>query len=178
LLLVASRGQQDQPVARLAEYYRDPSAPPAQGLLAAAYAVVRDDSGRILLVRRADDLNWELPGGRIDVGESATEAAVREVGEEAGIAIDVVGLAGVYSDPAHVLVYRDEGVRQQVAICFHARPAPTPAGPAVPDGRPDNVETVAVMWADPQRIPSLQVHPAVRQRLSDTIGNPHLAHFD
>jgi 8-oxo-dGTP pyrophosphatase MutT (NUDIX family) len=91
-------------------------------VLPAAYAVVRDRVGRVLLVRRADDLNWELPGGRIDVGESAVDAVVREVAEEAGLGITVTGLAGVYSDPSHVLVYADEGARQQLAICFHARP--------------------------------------------------------
>jgi 8-oxo-dGTP pyrophosphatase MutT (NUDIX family) len=177
-LPAAPAGEQDRPVAREAEYYRDPDAPAAQGVLPAAYAVVRDDFGRVLLVRRADDLNWELPGGRIDVGESATQAVVREVGEEAGIAIDVTGLAGVYSDPTHVLVYRDEGVRQQLAVCFHAQPHLTSPGRPVPDGRPDHVETIDVAWADPVHIHGLPMHPAVRRRLSDAISSPQQAHFD
>ncbi|MFZ2119232.1 MAG: NUDIX domain-containing protein, partial [Pseudonocardiaceae bacterium] len=41
--------------------------------------------GRVLLVRRADDGYWELPGGRVEVGESASAAVVREVAEEAGV---------------------------------------------------------------------------------------------
>jgi 8-oxo-dGTP pyrophosphatase MutT (NUDIX family) len=167
-------GGQDRAVAREAEYYRDPSAPAAQGVLPAAYAVVRDDFGRVLLVQRADDGNWELPGGRIDVGESAVEAVVREVGEEAGVAIEVVGLSGVYSDPGHVLVYPDEGVRQQLAVCFHAHPR-APRGGA---GRPDGVETVAVVWVDPAATPRLQMHPAVRRRLADALDDPLRAHYD
>jgi ADP-ribose pyrophosphatase YjhB (NUDIX family) len=69
------------------------------------YAIVRNDLARILLVRRADDLYWELPGGRVDIGESASTAVVREVAEEAGGTIEVTGLAGVYSDPGHTLAY-------------------------------------------------------------------------
>lgn len=42
-----------------------------RGLLPAAFAIVRNGPGRVLLVRRADDGYWELPGGRIEVGESA-----------------------------------------------------------------------------------------------------------
>jgi hypothetical protein len=35
----------------------------------------------ILLVRRIDDGNWELPGGRIEVGEIAPQAVIREIAE-------------------------------------------------------------------------------------------------
>jgi 8-oxo-dGTP pyrophosphatase MutT (NUDIX family) len=66
-------------VARLQEYYRDPRAPAVLGILPASFAVVRDDTGQVLLVQRADDELWELPGGRIEIGESASAAAVREV---------------------------------------------------------------------------------------------------
>ena len=89
------------------------------GILPASFAVVRDDTGRVLLVQRADDELWELPGGRIEIGESASAAAVREVAEEAGVDIELTGLSGVYSEPGHVLVYAD-GARQQLAVCFHA----------------------------------------------------------
>jgi len=66
------------------EYYHDPDAPAANSLTPTAFAAVRDDAGRILLVRRADTGNWELPGGRVELGESAVVAAEREVAEESG----------------------------------------------------------------------------------------------
>ena len=44
-----------------------------------AFAAVCDDHGRVLLVRRGDSGNWELPGGRVELGETATTAAEREV---------------------------------------------------------------------------------------------------
>src|SRR5207248_11651538 len=95
------------------EYYHDVAAPSARELLPAAFAEVRNGAGRVLLVRRADDGYWELPGGRVEVGESASAAVVREVAEETGVAIPVTGLAGVYSDPGHVLAYpRGRGMYQ------------------------------------------------------------------
>jgi 8-oxo-dGTP pyrophosphatase MutT (NUDIX family) len=91
-------------VVRIREYYRDANAPRAHDVLPAAFAAVRNSAGELLLVRRIDDGNWELPGGRIEVGESVSEAVVREVAEESGITIALIGFVGVYSDPSHVRV--------------------------------------------------------------------------
>lgn len=55
-------------------------------------AVVRDDAGRLLLVRRANEPGrglWSLPGGRVEPGESAEQALVREVREETGLLVTV-----------------------------------------------------------------------------------------
>jgi 8-oxo-dGTP diphosphatase len=57
-----------------------------------AGAIVRDDAGRLLLVRRRNPPAagaWSLPGGRIEPGETAAEAAAREVREETGLVVDV-----------------------------------------------------------------------------------------
>lgn len=57
-----------------------------------AGAVVRDGAGRLLLVLRANEPSrglWSLPGGRIEPGESAPEAAAREVREETGLDVAV-----------------------------------------------------------------------------------------
>ncbi len=154
------------------EYYHDVAAPQAQELLPAAFAVVRNGSGRILLVRRADDGYWELPGGRVEVGESASAAVVREVAEEAGVTIQVTELAGVYSDPGHVLAYsHGEGIYQQLAVCFHAVTS-------AQEAQPDEDETSAAAWFDPERATQLMMHPAVRQRLADALDESHRAHFD
>jgi ADP-ribose pyrophosphatase YjhB (NUDIX family) len=154
------------------EYYHDVAAPQARELLPAAFAVVRNATGRVLLVRRADDGYWELPGGRVEVGESASAAVVREVAEEAGVTINVTGLAGVYSDPAHVLAYpHGQGTYQQIAICFHAFSPDH-------DTRPDQDEITAAGWFEPDQTTRLAMHPAMRRRLTDALVKPHEAHFD
>lgn len=65
---------------------------PALGV--AVKALVVDDAGRILLIRRADNAGtdpgrWDLPGGKIDYGESLTDALVREAREETGLTVNV-----------------------------------------------------------------------------------------
>ena len=55
----------------------------------------------MLLVRRRDSGNCELPGGRVELGKSATAAAEREAAEESSVTIEVIRLAGVYTDPGH-----------------------------------------------------------------------------
>lgn len=154
------------------EYYHDVAAPQPRGLLPAAFAIVRNDVGQVLLVRRADDGYWELPGGRIEVGESASAAVVREVAEETGVTITVTGLAGVYSDPGHVLAYpHEDGIYQQLAVCFRAF---TP----VHNTQPDHDETSGAAWFDLEQATQLVMHPAVRQRLTDALTEPNRAHFD
>jgi ADP-ribose pyrophosphatase YjhB (NUDIX family) len=53
--------------------------------------------GRVLLVREVADGRWTLPGGWADVGESASEAVVREVQEESGYATRADRLIGIYN---------------------------------------------------------------------------------
>ena len=66
-------------------------------------AVVRDPDGRLLLVQRANEPGrglWSIPGGRVEPGEAAQDAVVREVAEETGLPVVVSGLAGVVERPA------------------------------------------------------------------------------
>lgn len=45
------------------------------------------EDGEILLLYRDDEEHWEVPGGKVEEDESATEAAVREAEEEIGVEI-------------------------------------------------------------------------------------------
>jgi 8-oxo-dGTP diphosphatase len=55
-------------------------------------AVVLDDDGRVLLVKRANEPlkgEWSLPGGAVDVGETLAAAILREVREETSVDVEV-----------------------------------------------------------------------------------------
>jgi ADP-ribose pyrophosphatase YjhB (NUDIX family) len=75
--------------------------------------VVHDAAGRLLLVRRGRQPakgTWSVPGGRVEAGESDTEATAREVLEETGIAVSVGAQAGTVERDAPgggVYVIRD-----------------------------------------------------------------------
>lgn len=63
--------------------------------LAVSAAIFRD--GKILLVRRAREPArgvYTFPGGRVEFGETLTEALTREIREETQLTIEIVGLAG------------------------------------------------------------------------------------
>jgi len=68
---------------------------PTHPQLAVSAAIFR--GGKVLLTRRARSPAkgfYSLPGGRVEFGESLHQALKREVDEETGLDIDVVGLAG------------------------------------------------------------------------------------
>ena len=70
-------------------------APNNRPQLAVSAGIFRD--GKILLVRRAREPSkgvYTFPGGRVEFGESLMEALAREVREETGLMIEVIGLAG------------------------------------------------------------------------------------
>jgi 8-oxo-dGTP diphosphatase len=71
------------------------STPLPRPQLAVSGAIFRD--GKVLLVRRARSPGngfYSLPGGRVEFGESLHTALHREVDEETGLRIDIIGLAG------------------------------------------------------------------------------------
>lgn len=64
--------------------------------LAAGDAAMIDDDGRMLLIQRADNGLWAMPGGAFEVGETRAEGAVREALEETGVHCEAVALVGVF----------------------------------------------------------------------------------
>ena len=78
----------------------------------AAYCVVEDAEGRILLCRLSIDelehAKWTLPGGGLDFGEDPQAAAIRELEEETGLHGTVAALLGIDSR-----VYRPNATRPE-----------------------------------------------------------------
>jgi 8-oxo-dGTP diphosphatase len=152
-------------------HFQDPSAPTATAVVPSAFVVVRGPGERLLLVLRCDSGTWELPGGRVDIGESAVDAAIRETAEEAGVRVMVTGLVGVFTDPALVVRASDGAVRQQFAVIFHA----TAIG-GVPRG--DLHETSEAAWVAIAELPGLPVEPHERIWIESALVADALPHFD
>ncbi|MBO0871390.1 MAG: NUDIX domain-containing protein [Micromonosporaceae bacterium] len=91
-------------------------------------AVVTGEDGRLLVVRRRDNGQWQIPGGVLELDESIQDGLRREVEEETGVRVEPVRLTGVYKNLR----------RGTVALVFRARPV---AGRAEP-----TEESAAVAW--------------------------------
>lgn len=78
--------------------------------------IAADEQGRVALIRHSYAHGWHLPGGGVERGETAIEAAGREAAEEAGVHPETLSLFGVYSNHAsyrgdHVIVFRADSWR-------------------------------------------------------------------
>ncbi|MDE2815347.1 MAG: NUDIX hydrolase N-terminal domain-containing protein [Chloroflexota bacterium] len=67
----------------------------------AAFGALFDAQGRILLMQRADNRHWAMPGGMVEVGETAAQAAEREFWEETGVRVRAERLIGIYDNRAY-----------------------------------------------------------------------------
>jgi len=81
-------------------------------LALSAKVVVRDTSGRCLLLKRAlsskgNPGKWDLPGGKVDPGENFEQGLLREVAEETGLAISIQRVVGAVESelPTRRVVY-------------------------------------------------------------------------
>jgi 8-oxo-dGTP diphosphatase len=151
-------------------FFHDPEAPRATAVVPSAFVAVRS-AERLLLVRRSDSGTWELPGGRVDVGETPMGAALREVREESGVRVRITGFVGLFTDPQHVVRAVDGTVRQLFVVVFlGAALGGTPHG--------DLPETSEAAWVDVADLPGLPMEPPVRTWIRHAVhadgDGPHL----
>ncbi len=119
-------------------------------LIPAVAAVIRDETGRVLLQQRHDD-SWSLPAGAIEPGESPSEAVVREVHEETGLRVVPVRVAAVMGGPSCRVQYPNgDQVEYQVTV-FECRASGT-------TDVPETDETKCVAYFDVAQMPPLAFH--------------------
>lgn len=100
-----------------------------------------DDAGRVVLIKRADNGRWALPGGYAEVGSPPSANALRELHEETGFDAELQRLVGVYDNKSLGSV----APFQFYICCFRAR---ITGGEATP-----SPETTEVVLADPNELP-------------------------
>jgi ADP-ribose pyrophosphatase YjhB (NUDIX family) len=153
------------------DYYDDPSAPAANSMVPSVNVVIENDAGEILLIERSDNGNWALPGGAIDLGESMSQAGVRETKEETGIDCEILGVIGIYTDPKHIILYTSNGeARQEFSILLRARATgghPTPSS-----------ESTKVRWVSQTEIGSLQMDSSMQRRITHYADPATTLYFD
>lgn len=110
----------------------------------AVHVILTDTNGRVLLMRRAGsgyaDGLLGLPAGHVDLGETPTDCAIREVGEELGIKLDPGKL-----DPAGVMFRRS--LEPRVDIFFT-----TSTWRGMPQIR-EPTKCTQLLWADIAELP-------------------------
>jgi len=127
-------------------------------LVPSATVLLRDDAGRLLLVRHADHGQWSLLGGAIDPGESPRDAAVRESLEEVGIDVALGEIVGALGGHAYEVEYANGDRTGYVSTVFDAR---------VRSGelRPDGVEVTEARWFDDGELQLADLHFFARAAL-------------
>ncbi len=119
--------------------------------------VLSADQQRVLLHRREIYFLWDLPGGGVERGESAADAAVRETREETGLHIAVERFVGTYTHPS---VY-GKGNQETRAYRAHVLGG---------ELKRFGLESTELKWIDVQHLPR-GLEPLHRQIIADALAN-------
>jgi 8-oxo-dGTP diphosphatase len=80
--------------------------------------LIRNDEGKILVVRRSDDGEWSLPAGSRELEENIFDTAVQEMYEELGIHVRLSSLAAIFSGPKMWWMYPNGHIMQFTGFAF------------------------------------------------------------
>jgi 8-oxo-dGTP diphosphatase len=127
--------------------------------IACVGAVIKDEAGRLLLIRRGHEPAaglWSIPGGRIEPGESDASALVREVLEETGLTVVPGRLLGEVERPGPAgAVF---GIRDYLAVVTGGELA---AGDDAADAR----------WAAPAELARMEARGALTSGLTEALAS-------
>lgn len=121
-----------------------------------AMAVVRLGHRFLLVQERKYGSTWSLPGGRVEPGETLTEACLREVLEESGVPVRLDGILRVEHTPT------PSGAR--VRVVFLASPVDDAPPKSVPDE-----ESLQARWLTMTEIASLPLRGSDLRALLDSV---------
>jgi 8-oxo-dGTP diphosphatase len=122
-------------------------------------AVIKDEAGRLLLIKRGHEPGaglWSIPGGRIEPGESDARALAREVLEETGLVVVPGRLLGEVARPG--LAGAVVEIRDYLAVVTGGELA---AGDDAADAR----------WATPAEVARLEARGALTSGLTEALAS-------
>jgi 8-oxo-dGTP diphosphatase len=123
-------------------------------IVVGAGAVIWNAGGEVLLIRRANpprQHEWSLPGGKVEFGEPLRLALLREIREETGLEIEILGLLDVVE-----LMPEDQSLIHYVLMDYGARvlSGDLTAGSDAADARwfaMDEIEALP-LWSETRRV--------------------------
>lgn len=83
-------------------------------------AIIRNETGAVLMVQRTDIQTWVFPAGYADIGENVAYTIVREVKEETNLTITPKRIIGIFTDPLFHHTYPNKDEVQNVGVLFEA----------------------------------------------------------
>ena len=119
----------------------------------AASGAIFNDGGEILLIRRADNGKWTVPGGACEPGESPQETAVREVREETSLTVEAHQVIDVFCGKAGTY---NRTVTYHSTMCY----CTIILGQFGP-----TLEAIEVAFRDLQAVPDEEWHQDARMRV-------------
>ena len=122
-------------------------------IISVVAALIRDNDGRVLLVRKRGTAAFMQPGGKRDAGESDVAALSREIVEELGCCVDqrTARAVGVFECAAA----NEPGFKVRAAVY-----AVDVEGAIKPQAEIDEM-----VWVDPRALPDLHFAPLTRDHV-------------
>jgi ADP-ribose pyrophosphatase YjhB (NUDIX family) len=157
----------------MSDYMRDLRARVGSRLLQIPSVTVLcfDARERVVLVRHANDGAWTTPGGAVEPRERPADAALREMWEETGLAVELERVIGVYGGPEFTTSYGNGDRVSFTMTVFEARET----GGRL---RPDGEETLEAGRFAASEIAGLELQPWAPRVLRNAFAERRRAYFD
>lgn len=128
-----------------------------------AMALIEDEAGRFLLIKRGDTGQWGMVGGAVDPLEQPSDAVVREVWEEVGLLVEPTRLVAVFGGPEFHITYPSGDEVSPVTLVFVCQIV---GGQLQPDG----VEAVdAAYFAPAEALQQLPLPARIKNRVKHVL---------
>ena len=128
-----------------------------KGIIVGVGAVIWNDRREVLLIRRMNpplQSEWSLPGGKVEFGETLRTALHREVREETGLEVEILGLVDVVE-----LIQDDDAAARNkhyvlVDFCARAHAGKAVAGSDAAEARWFTLPEIEALslWSETRRI--------------------------